>query len=164
MPDGAEENAVKQHPAKAVYDVDGVYVDQINDVLGDAPNMMRLIENNKANKHEYWRVFGNAYLQIEPVKNLIIKTNFGINYYNETNKTFEPKWLRDDVNKLTQSTGKNVDWVWYGRTLHSITLISARIQLWHLPVWSLRDITTKVSSDMAQALKSRIPTIYILAM
>ena len=112
MPDGAEENAVKQHPAKAVYDAEGVYVDQINDILGDAPNMMRLIENNKGNKHEYWRVFGNAYLQIEPVKHLIVKTNFGVNYYNETNKTFEPKWLRDDVNKLSQSTKKNVDWVW----------------------------------------------------
>lgn len=111
MPDGAEENAVKQHPAKAVYDVDGVYNDQINDILGDAPNMMRLIENNSNNKHEYWRVFGNAYLQVEPIKNLVIKTNFGINYYNETNKTFEPKWLRDSTNKLTQSTGKNVDWV-----------------------------------------------------
>ncbi|MDE6495821.1 MAG: TonB-dependent receptor [Duncaniella sp.] len=112
MPGGAEENAVKQHPAKAVYDAEGVYVDQINDILGDAPNMMRLIENNKGNKHEYWRVFGNAYLQIEPVKHLIVKTNFGVNYYNETNKTFEPKWLRDDVNKLSQSTKKNVDWVW----------------------------------------------------
>ncbi len=120
MPDGAEENAVKQHPAKAVYDESGVYVDQINDVLGDAPNMMRLIENNKGNKHEYWRVFGNAYLQIEPVKNLILKTNFGINYYNETNKTFEPKWLRDDVNKLTQSTAKNVDWVWTNTAQYNI--------------------------------------------
>ena len=112
MPDGAEENAVKQHPAKAAYDVSGVYVDQINDVLGDAPNMLRLIENNKGNKHEYWRIFGNAYLQIEPIKSLIVKTNFGVNYYNENNKTFEPMWLRDAVNKLTQSTGKNVDWVW----------------------------------------------------
>lgn len=84
MPDGAEENAVKQHPAKAVYDSQGVYVDQINDVLGDAPNMMRLIDNNKGNKHEYWRVFGNAYLQVEPIKNLILRTNFGVNYYNET--------------------------------------------------------------------------------
>lgn len=120
MPDGAEENAVKQHPAKAVRDADGVYVDQINDMLGDAPNMMRLIENNKGNKHEYWRVFGNAYLQIEPVKNLIVRTNFGVNYYNETNKTFEPAWLRDDVNKLTQSTGKNVDWVWTNTAQYNI--------------------------------------------
>ncbi|MDE6756664.1 MAG: SusC/RagA family TonB-linked outer membrane protein, partial [Muribaculaceae bacterium] len=122
MPDGAEENAVKQHPAKAVYDASGVYVDQINDVLGDAPNMMRLIENNKGNKHEYWRVFGNAWLQVEPIKNLIIKTNFGVNYYNETNKTFEPAWLRDEVNKLTQSTGKNVDWVWTNTAQYNIDL------------------------------------------
>ncbi len=122
MPDGAEENAVKQHPAKAVYDVDGVFVDQINDVLGDAPNMMRLIENNKGNKHEYWRVFGNAYLQVEPIANLIIKTNFGVNYYNELNKTFEPAWLRDDVNKLTQSTAQNVDWVWTNTAQYNIDL------------------------------------------
>lgn len=129
MPDGAEENAVKQHPAKAVYDESGMWVDQINDVLGDAPNMLRLIENNKGNKHEYWRVFGNAYLQIEPIKSLIVKTNFGVNYYNETNKTFEPAWLRDTVNKLTQSTGKNVDWVWtntaqYGRSFDKHSLMA----------------------------------------
>ena len=122
MPDGAEENAVKQHPAKSVYDDSGVYNDQINDVLDDAPNMMRLIENNKGNKHEYWRIFGNAFLQVEPVKNLILKTNFGANYYNETNKTFEPKWLRDNVNKLTQSTGKNVDWVWTNTAQYNIDL------------------------------------------
>ncbi|MCM1483475.1 MAG: TonB-dependent receptor [Muribaculaceae bacterium] len=122
MPDGAEENAVKQHPAKAVYDVSGMYVDQINDILGDAPNMMRLIQNNQANKHEYWRMFGNAYLQIEPIKRLIVKTNFGVNYYNETNKTFEPKWLRDDVNKLNQSTAKNVDWVWTNTAQYNIDL------------------------------------------
>lgn len=123
MPDGAEENVVKQHPAKAMYDSEGVFVDQINDVLGDAPNMMRVIENSKNNKNEYWRVFGNAYLQIEPVKNLILKTNFGVNYYNQTIKTFEPAWLRDPVNKLTQSTGKNVDWVWTNTAQYNIDFL-----------------------------------------
>ena len=122
MPGGAEENAVKQHPAKAVFDAEGEYVDQINDILGDAPNMMRLIENEKNNGHEYWRVFGNAYLQVEPIKNLIVKTNFGVNYYSEVNKTFEPAWLRDSVNKLTQSTGKNTDWLWTNTAQYSIDL------------------------------------------
>ncbi|MDE6301852.1 MAG: TonB-dependent receptor [Muribaculaceae bacterium] len=112
MPDGAEENAVKQHPAKTLYDVTGEYNDQIYDVLGDAPNMMRLIQNNSRNKHEYWRIFGNAYLSVEPIKDLIVRTNFGINFYNETNKTFEPKWLRSDVNTLNQSNTQNTDWVW----------------------------------------------------
>ena len=122
MPGGIEENAVKQHPAKAVYDVEGIYVDQIYDILGDTPNAMRLIENAAANKNEYWRVFGNAYLQVEPIKNLIVKTNFGVNYYNETHKTFEPAWLRDTVNKLTQSTSKNQDWVWTNTAQYNFDL------------------------------------------
>lgn len=119
-PAGAEENAVKQHPAKAVHDTKGVYVDDISDVLGDAPNMMRLIENEADNKHESWRVFGNAYLQVEPVKRLIVKTNFGINYLNETHKTFEPKWERSAVNKLTQSMNKSVQWVWSNTAQYNI--------------------------------------------
>ena len=122
MPGGAEENAVKQHPAKAVYDVEGEYVDQINDILGDTPNLMRLINNIKTNENEHWRMFGNAYLQIEPVKNLIVKSNFGVNYYNEMVKTFEPSWLRDPVNKLTQSTGKNVDWVWTNTAQYNLDI------------------------------------------
>lgn len=120
MPDGAEENAVKQHPAKGVYDSEGNYNDAITDVLGDTPNIMRLIDNNSNNKHEYWRVFGNAYLQVEPVKNLILKTNFGVNYYNEMNKTFVPRWLRSDKNELSQSTSKNVDWVWTNTAQYNI--------------------------------------------
>lgn len=119
-PDGIEENAVKQHPAKAVYDASGAYNDAISDVLGDTSNALRLIEMNSNNNHEYWRILGNAYLSVEPVKNLILKTNFGVNYYNETNKTFEPKWLRDDVNKLSQSTVKRTDWVWTNTAQYNI--------------------------------------------
>ena len=51
-PAGVDENAIKQHPAKTVYDENGNYNDAINDVLGDAPNMARLLENEKQNKHD----------------------------------------------------------------------------------------------------------------
>lgn len=81
--------------------------------------MARLLENEKQNKHDYWRVFGNAFLEIEPIKNLVLKTNFGMNYYDETNKTFEPAWARDEVNKLTQSSNKRLDWVWTNTVTYS---------------------------------------------
>jgi hypothetical protein len=111
-PSGVDENAIKQHPAKTVYDENGGYNDAINDVLGDAPNMARLLKMKNKTKHNYWRIFGNAFLEIEPIKNLVLRTNFGMNYYDETKKTFEPAWARDAVNKLTQSTNKRIDWVW----------------------------------------------------
>lgn len=111
-PDGVEENAVKQHPAKAVYDSEGNYNEAIQGELGDTQNAMRLIDNNSKNKHEYWRILGSAWLQIEPIKNLFIKSNFGVNYYSETNKTYAPAWARDENNYLNQSMAKNTDWVW----------------------------------------------------
>lgn len=121
-PDGVEENAIKQHPAKSVYDVNGDWNDSISDILGDAPNALRLISNNDNNRHSYWRIFGNAYLSVEPLKNLIIKTNFGVNYYDETNKTFEPEWMRDSVNKLSQSVVKKEDWVWSNTAQYNVDL------------------------------------------
>ncbi len=111
-PGGIEENAIKMHPARTVYDDEGNYNDQINFGLNDTPNLMRQIEEQSKNDHEYWRVFGNVYMSVEPVKNLIVKTNFGINYHNGSDKEFTPANLRDNTNFLKQYSSKTVDWVW----------------------------------------------------
>lgn len=111
-PGGIEENAIKMHPARTVYDAEGNYNDQVAFGLNDTPNLIRQIEEQSNNKHEYWRMFGNVYLQIEPVKNLIVKTNFGVNYHNGTDKEFVPANMRDESNFLKQYTSKTVDWVW----------------------------------------------------
>ena len=119
-PGGAEENAIKMHPARTVYDADGFYNDQVAFGLNDTPNIMRQISEESSNKHEYWRVFGNIYLSVEPVKNLIIKTNYGINYHNGTDKNFTPANLRDKTNNLYQYSSKTVDWVWTNTAQYSI--------------------------------------------
>ena len=119
-PGGAEENAIKMHPARTVYDEDGFYNDQVAFGLNDTPNIMRQISEESSNKHEYWRVFGNIYLSVEPVKNLIIKTNYGINYHNGTDKNFTPANLRDKTNNLYQYNSKTVDWVWTNTAQYNI--------------------------------------------
>ena len=73
---------------------------------------MRQIEEEGNNKREYWRIFGNAYLSVEPIKNLILKTNFGVNYHNGNDKIFTPANLRDNTNNLYQYSSKTTDWVW----------------------------------------------------
>lgn len=119
-PGGAEENAIKMHPARTVYDSEGNYNDQVAFGLNDTPNIMRQINEEGTNKREYWRVFGNAYLSIEPVKNLIIRTNFGLNYHNGTDKIFTPANLRDQTNNLYQYSSKTVDWVWTNTAQYNI--------------------------------------------
>ncbi len=119
-PGGIEESAIKMHPARTVYDAEGNYNDQVAFGLNDTPNLVRLINEEAANKHEYWRVFGNAYLSVEPVKNLILKTNFGLNYHNGSDKNFTPANLRDKTNSLYQYSSKTVDWVWTNTAQYNI--------------------------------------------
>ena len=121
-PGGIEENAIKMHPARTVYDSEGNYNDQVAFGLNDTPNLVRLINEEAANKHEYWRVFGNAYLSVEPVRNLILKTNFGLNYHNGSDKNFTPANLRDQTNNLFQYSSKTVDWVWTNTAQYDIDL------------------------------------------
>ena len=121
-PGAVEENAIKMHPARTVYDSEGNYNDQVAFGLNDTPNLVRQIEEQSNNKHEYWRVFGNAFLSIEPIKNLIVKTNFGINYHNGTDKEFTPANLRDNTNTLYQYSSKTVDWVWTNTAQYNVDL------------------------------------------
>ncbi len=121
-PGGAEENAIKMHPARTVYDSEGNYNDQVAFGLNDTPNIVRQIDEEANNKHEYWRFFGNAYLSIEPIKNLIVKTNFGLNYHNGADKNFTPANLRDQTNNLYQYSSKTVDWVWTNTAQYNLDI------------------------------------------
>ena len=113
---GIEEQLVKQHPAQPVYDSMGGYGGGYMDVFNDSPNPLRLQNNQKDNQHEYWRVFGNMYLEILPIKNLTLRSNFGVNYYNEFSKTFVPAWQEGtrqvDTNELDTYHYHNINWVW----------------------------------------------------
>lgn len=119
-PGGVEESAIKMHPARTVYDSEGNYNDQVAFGLNDTPNLVRLINEEASNKHAYWRVFGNAYLSVEPIKNLIVKTNFGINYHSGSDKNFTPANLRDKTNNLYQYSSKTIDWVWTNTAQYNI--------------------------------------------
>lgn len=123
---GIEEQLIAQHPAEPVYDSVGGYAGGYIDVLNDKPNPMRLQNNQKDNKHQYWRIFGNAYVEIEPLKNLVFRSNVGVNYYNEFSKTFIPSWTESvrtvDVNELDTYHYHSVNWVWTNTLNYNVDL------------------------------------------
>lgn len=115
-PAGIEELTIAQHPLIPVYDINGGYAGPTSG-LGDKPNPVRLLDQMKENRNQNWRVFGNIYLEIQPVKNLILKTNFGINYRDGFYSNFEPKWQEGqsrivDKNSLTVRGEYRKEWVW----------------------------------------------------
>lgn len=50
--------------------------------LPDRQNPAYLIDTNKDNRYNYWRLFGNAFINIQPIKKLNIRSSFGVDYGN----------------------------------------------------------------------------------
>ena len=75
------------NPTLPVYDENGKY--SVNPYFTQLPNPVSLLEiTDKTTKD---RILASAYLQIEPVKGLILKANFGIDRQYEKRKQYLPK-------------------------------------------------------------------------
>ena len=124
-PGGIEENVIKQHPAIPVYDENGGYAGGYVDVLGDTPNLIRLTDNEANNRHRTWRLFGNAYLEIEPIKNLNFRSNLGVNYLDGFNSVFTPAWQEgsrsESLNSLSVDQSYSLQWIWSNTLNYSFT-------------------------------------------
>ena len=132
-PGGIEELAIAQHPIIPVYDMNGGYAGPTQG-LGDKPNPVRLIKQQANNKNNQWRIFGNMFVEVEPIKNLVARTNFGLNYRSGRESFFEPKWSEGDrvvdKNMLEAKSDEEQEWIWsntiaynFDVKKHSISLL-----------------------------------------
>lgn len=132
-PGGIQELAIAQHPIIPVYDINGGYAGPTQGI-GDKPNPVRLLDQQKGNRLEQWRIFGNLYMEVEPIRNLVLRTNFGLNYHNGFASNFEPKWSEGDrsVDKNSVYTKSDYDkeWIWsntiaynFAVKKHSVSLL-----------------------------------------
>ncbi|MDR2804352.1 MAG: TonB-dependent receptor, partial [Dysgonamonadaceae bacterium] len=131
--DGIEELLIAQHPLIPVYDIYGGYAGPTSG-LGDKPNPVRLVNQQKDNYLNQWRIFGNMFLEIEPVKNLVFRSNFGINYRDKFESNFEPKWQEgtsrmSDKNSLYAYAEAAQEWVWSNTLTYNFNIGKNAINL-----------------------------------
>jgi TonB-linked SusC/RagA family outer membrane protein len=125
-PGGIEELTIAQHPLIPVYDINGGYAGPTQG-LGDKPNPVRLLDQQKDNRMTQWRIFGNLYLEIEPVKNFVLRSNFGLNYRNEFLSNFEPRWAEGtsrvvDKNTLYVKSTYDREWIWSNTAAYNFSI------------------------------------------
>lgn len=101
------ENALKMAPTVPVYEDDGVTFAGPVGGMSDRQNPLRESYDNRDNHLDYWRLFGNGYVELKPVKGLVLRSNFGIDYYssfiNAMTKTFHSDIVNNDIAKTTLS-------------------------------------------------------------
>ena len=110
------ENALKMAPTVPVYEEDGVTFAGPVGGMSDRQNPLRELYDNRDNHLDYWRMFGNGYAELKPVKGLVLRTNFGIDYYssfiNAMTKTFHSDIVNNDIAKTTLEHNNETNWTW----------------------------------------------------
>ncbi len=83
---GIPYTAMRQHPAIPVYASQGVFADPVTMIGSDIENPVQTLYNMRDNTNESWRIFGNGYLEILPIKGLTLKSNIGVEHVQFLNK------------------------------------------------------------------------------
>jgi TonB-linked SusC/RagA family outer membrane protein len=110
------ENALKMAPTLPVYEIDGVTFSGPVGGMSDRQNPMRELYHNKDNRLKKWRIFANGYVDITPIKGMLFRSNFGIDYTNGYIRSLYHTWHSDIVNNdipaSTMSQSHSTKWTW----------------------------------------------------
>ena len=86
-PGGFLQNVLQFNPSLPVYTTDGKYAGPVGG-YPDRENPVARLDRNSDNRYSYWRTFGDVFLNINPLKDLNIKTTFGIDYAQKQQRIF----------------------------------------------------------------------------
>lgn len=92
------ENALKMPAIVPVYEEDGVTFSGPVGSMSDRQNPLRELYHNRDNRLEYWRMFGNAFIEVKPITGLVLRSNFGIDSYSSFINSLTYTWKSDIVN------------------------------------------------------------------
>ena len=120
------ENALKMAPTVPVYEEDNQTFAGPVGGMSDRQNPLRELYFNRDNRLKVWRIFGNAYIDIKPIKDLVIRSNFGIDYdqgfIHSVNYTFHSDIVNNDTPSTTLSEANDMKWTWSNTANYNFTL------------------------------------------
>lgn len=113
-------SAFQATPLLPMYDAKGNYYDTTNNSelwLSGVANPYAMMDYNNQNESNNQKLLGNVYLQIEPIKNLTLKTTLGLDYYVSEGHSYKPVYhlsiyANNDFDQVNQNMSKNRSITW----------------------------------------------------
>ena len=87
-PGGFLENVLQFNPSLPVYTTSGAYAGPVGG-YPDRENPVARLDRNSDNRYIYWRMFGDAFLNVNPFKNFNVRSTFGIDYAQKQQRIFQ---------------------------------------------------------------------------
>lgn len=116
MDPGVLDPALRALPIIPVHTVDGIGWGGPVGGMNDRQNPVRLLEYNKDNAQKYQRFFGNAYAELKVVKDLTLRSSFGIdfsNYYKRAlQRSYVSGFLQNQKNAVNIDESTTQKWTW----------------------------------------------------
>ena len=81
------QNVLQFNPSLPVYTSEGEFAGPVGG-YPDRENPVARLERNADNRYAYWRMFGDAYININPFKGFNIRSTFGIDYAQKQQRIF----------------------------------------------------------------------------
>ncbi len=117
--------AFETSPLLAMYDANGNYLNSMNSKVynggswdnGEA-NPYALMKYNNQNDNKTQKLLGDVYAELEPIKNLKIKSTFGLNYSSSAYHSYTPAYSNlsiyayNNYENISQSSSTGYTWNW----------------------------------------------------
>lgn len=120
------ENALKMSPTVPLYETDGQTFSGPVGGMSDRQNPLRELYFNRDNRLKILRVFGNMYADIKPVKGLLLRTNFGVDYdqsfIHSVGYTFHSDVVNNSTPTSTVGNTNDMKWTWSNTANYNVDL------------------------------------------
>lgn len=108
--------SLKALPMIPVHTIDGEGWGGPANGMNDRQNPMRLLYDNRNNAYNYWRMFGNVYADLEVIKDLHLRTTYGLDYGNYYKRymevSYESGFLNSDRSGVNLEQAHWMKWTW----------------------------------------------------
>jgi TonB-linked SusC/RagA family outer membrane protein len=123
-PGGVLDLAIMSLPVMPVKKADGDW-GSVTSGMNDRDNPARVLAANKDNPYNYWRMFGNAYVDIQPIKNLHLKSSFGMDYGNFYQRLLTYSFtgrLGSDLTSSKMQQSHSTKWTWSNTAAYDVSV------------------------------------------
>ena len=131
-PGGFLQNVLQFNPSLPIYTEDGNYAGPVGG-YPDRYNPVAVLERNKDNRYTYWRMFGDAYLNLNPFKGFNIRSTFGLDYSQKQQRFFTYPVtegnVANDKNGVEAKQEHWTKWMWNAVATYNMDLGKNRIDL-----------------------------------
>ena len=114
-PGGFLENVLQFNPSLPVRTINGDYAGPVGG-YPDRENPVARLDRNSDNRYTYWRMFGDAYVNVNPFKDFNIKSTFGIDYSQKEQRIFtypiKEGTVANPINGVEAKQEHWTKWMW----------------------------------------------------